>query len=96
MNDIWHDGPNRRHDDAMNPHTAKLTSAARKLADDPDGQYFLRWLVQGAGVFAAGFPSGHAQAAFTEGQRRVGLAVLQLCVAADVGTILLTKETEHD
>lgn len=96
MNDIWQDGQDQRHDDAMNPHTAKLTSAVRKLADDSDGQYFLRWLVQGAGVFAAGFPSGHAQAAFTEGQRRVGLAVLQLCVAADVGAILLTKEIGHD
>lgn len=93
MNNAWHD--TRQHDDMLESHRIKLENAVRKLAAEPDGQYFLRWLVQGTGVFISSFPKDHAHAAFSEGQRRVGLTVLQLCVAVGVGDIPLNKGVEN-
>lgn len=74
-------------------HLAKLRNAVRMIAKQPDGCYFLRWLVHGTGVFdSTGFPFGHAEAAFVEGKRAVGLSVLQLCAAVGVGAAILNDQ----
>lgn len=75
--------------------TAALEGAVRQLAATPDGRCFLHWLVHGAGVFRAGFPAGHAEAAFMEGKRTVGLSVLQLCVNVGAAGIVTTREEQN-
>lgn len=71
---------------------ARLEDAVRRLAESPDGRAFLRWLIHGTGVFRAVYPQSHAEAAFQEGRRTVGLSVLQLCVNVGAGDILLNTE----
>lgn len=71
---------------------ARLEDAVRRLAESRDGRTFLRWLIHGAGVFRAVYPQSHAEAAFQEGRRTVGLSVLQLCVNVGAGDILLNNE----
>ena len=77
-------------------HQAKLEGVVARLAREPDGQYFLRWLVQGSGVFRANFPMTHAEAAFEAGQRRVGMTVLELCAAVGAGNILINNEVNEN
>lgn len=71
---------------------ARLEDAVRSLAESRDGRTFLRWLIHGAGVFRAVYPQSHAEAAFQEGRRSVGLSVVQLCVNVGAGDILLDNE----
>lgn len=77
-------------------HQAKLEGVVARLAREPDGQYFLRWLVQGSGVFRATFPWSHAEAAFEAGQRRVGMTVLELCAAVGAGNILINNDEVNE
>lgn len=75
---------------------ARLEDAVRRLAESRDGRTFLRWLIHGAGVFRAVYPQSHAEAAFQEGRRSVGLSVVQLCVNVGAGDILLDNETNGE
>ena len=77
-------------------HQAKLEGVVARLAREPDGQYFLRWLVQGSGVFRATFPMTHAAAAFDAGQRKVGMAILELCAAVGAGNILINNDEVNE
>lgn len=71
---------------------ARLEDAVRALSASPDGRYFLRWLIHGSGLFRAAFPPGHAEAAFLEGRRSMGLSVLQLCVNVGADNGILNNE----
>lgn len=73
-------------------HEERLRGVVRKLARDPDGQYFLRWLVRGTGVFDVHAPVSLADASYDAGQRTVGMAVLTLCAAVGAGDILVNDE----
>ncbi len=75
---------------------ARLEDAVRGLVESPDGRTFLRWLIHGAGVFRAVYPQSHAEAAFQEGRRTVGLSVLQLCVNVGAGDKLLNNEMNDE
>ncbi|MDE7371601.1 MAG: hypothetical protein K2N07_07665, partial [Desulfovibrio sp.] len=75
---------------------ARLEDAVRRLAESADGRFFLRWLIHGAGVFRAVYPQSHAEAAFQEGRRTVGLSVMQLCVNVGAGDILLDNEMNNE
>lgn len=77
-------------------HKAKLEAAVAELSRNSNGQYFLRWLVQGSGVFRAGFPMSHAEAAFDAGQRKVGMAILELCAAVGAGNILINNDEVNE
>lgn len=59
-------------------HLARLAHAVDELLKKPDGRYFLSWLIQMTGTLEASYPPDHASAAFREGQRAVGCAVLAL------------------
>ena len=74
-----------RLQEAQELHRAKLEGVVRKLANTPDGQYFLRWLVRGTGVF-------HVRAAFDAGQRAVGLSIVTLCAAVGAGNIIINND----
>lgn len=86
------DGTKGARDAARALEQARLEAAVRGLAESADGRFFLRWLIHGAGVFRAGYPQSHAEAAFQEGRRTVGLSVLQLCVNVGAGESLLNNE----
>ncbi|MGE9985381.1 hypothetical protein [Desulfovibrio sp. SGI.169] len=95
--DTWdfnstHNADEQREKQAI--HQARLTSVARELAKSPDGQYFLCWLMRISGAFQAKYPHDHAQAAFEEGKRVIGLSVLSLCVEAEE-TSFLFKEVNN-
>ena len=66
------------------------------LTRNPDGVYFLQWLVRGSGVFRATFPMTHAEAAFDAGQRRVGMTVMELCAAVGAGNILINNDEVNE
>lgn len=65
-------------DEARLLHEAKLAGAVTLLLDNADGVYFLRWLVNEAGLFTARYPDEGA--AFREGKRLIGAAVFALVV----------------
>lgn len=75
-------------------HHARLAGVARDLAKSSDGQYFLCWLMGITGAFRAKYPQDHAQAAFEEGKRVIGLSVLSLCAEAEE-TSFLFKEVNN-
>lgn len=56
----------------------QLCAALRELVRHEEGLFFLRWLCQMSGIFQAVYPQSHAEAAFREGRRSVGLEVLRL------------------
>lgn len=84
-----------RQQEAAALQTARMEEAVRQIAATPDGRYFLRRLVLETGVFSAGYPAGHAEAAFLEGKRIVGLTVLRYCAAVGAGDIFMSNE-EHN
>lgn len=61
------------------------------LGASDDGLCFLRWLVQATEAASARFLAPE-QAAFREGQRAVGCAVLELCIMAGIAQAVLEKE----
>ena len=95
-NDDMPDEGRKRLQEAQELHRAKLEGVVRKLANTPDGQYFLRWLVQGTGVFRADYPADHVRAAFDAGQRAVGLSIVTLCAAAGAGNIIINNDEVND
>lgn len=85
-----------RHKEKQALHEERLRGVVRKLARDPDGQYFLRWLVRGTGVFEVRVPASLADASYDAGQRTVGLSVLTLCASVGAGDILVNdKEVQN-
>lgn len=91
-NDDMPDEGRKRLQEAQELHRAKLEGVVRKLAKTPDGQYFLRWLVRGTGVFQANYPADHVRAAFDAGQRAVGLSIVTLCAAVGAGNIIINND----
>lgn len=91
-NDDMPDEGRKRLREAQELHKARLEGVVRKLANTPDGQYFLRWLVQGTGVFRADYPADHVRAAFDAGQRAVGLSIVTLCAAVGAGNIIINND----
>ena len=87
---------NDKTQEAFELHYSKLKGVVESLGKSPDGIYFLRWLIHGTGVLKAGFPADHARAAFTEGQRSVGLPVLQLCTAANLSDVVLHEKEKNE
>lgn len=73
----------------------RLRGVVRKMCETHDGQYFLRWLAHGAGVFDEVYPADHAAAAWREGQRSVGLQIVRLCAAVGRSAVLF-EEDEGD
>ncbi len=91
-NDDMSDDGRKRPREEQELHQARLKGVVRTLAKTPDGQYFLRWLVQGTGVFRADYPADHVRAAFDAGQRAVGLSIVTLCAAVGVGNIIINND----
>ena len=75
-------------------HESMLRGAVRELLKSPDGRYFLRWLVLGNRTLEAAYPADHATAAFREGARAVGCAVLALAIAENGAQTILREEAE--
>lgn len=61
-------------------HEAKLNAAIKTLMKTPDGVHFLRWLVHASGTLEATYTDGIERAAFREGKRTIGAAVLALII----------------
>lgn len=91
-NDDMPDDGRKRLREAQELHRARLEGVVRTLATTPDGQYFLRWLVRGTGVFRSDYPADHVRAAFDAGQRAVGLSIVTLCAAVGVGNIIINND----
>ena len=68
-------------DDAMQAHETRLLNAAALLMGNPDGVYFLRWLIGESGALAVRYPADYRDAAFREGKRVIGAAVFAKVVA---------------
>lgn len=79
----------------MNELELKLQGVMRQLADNRDGQVFLRWVLDECGVFQQTFPRGESFAAWEAGRRAFGLEVLRLCAAAKCTDILFLKEDSN-
>lgn len=96
----WCDGggsaPDNEREAERALRQARLEEVVRGLAKSPDGREFLRFIVHGAGVFRAVYPPSHAEAAFLEGRRSVGLTVLQICVNVGAGDALLNNNEVDD
>ncbi len=73
----------------------RLQGAVRRLADNRDGQVFLRWMMAECGVFRQSFPGDETLAAWEAGRRAFGLQILELCMETDNAGLLLAKEP-HD
>ena len=56
----------------------RLKALAAELLKNPEGRFFLRWLIEASGTFKAKYPESHAQAAFQEGSRAIGCALFAL------------------
>lgn len=95
--DTWGFDPqnHNEHQEKQRLHQAKLSSVVRDLAKNPDGQYFLCWLMRITGAFQAKYPQDHAQAAFEEGKRVIGLSVLSLCAKAEETSFLFKEEVNN-
>ena len=87
---------NDKKQEAFDLHYSKLRGVVEALGKTPDGLYFLRWLIHGTGTLKVGFPVDHARAAFTEGQRSVGLSILQLCTAVNLSDIVLHEQEKNE
>ena len=73
----------------------KLEGVVRMLAENRDGQVFLRWCMDECGVFSQSFPRDGKIAAWEAGRRAFGLQILQLCAAVNCADTLLTKEESN-
>lgn len=76
-------------------HAARLRGAVDGLLKNPDGRYFLRWIVEKTGTLEAGFPLDHAKAAFSEGQRSVGCAIFALVVERGGADKILAEDVNN-
>ena len=84
MNDDYEDYQDDYSDIDMDEkralHKAKLNAAITSLMKTQDGIYFLRWLVHASGTLEATYTNGIESAAFREGKRTIGAAVLALVI----------------
>ena len=80
----------RRHDAAL--YEARMTGVVERLAGSRDGAAFIRMLLDESGVFKAVFPRGHADAAWREGRRSIGLIVLEHARQANVIETVMSME----
>ena len=79
----------------MNGLEIKLQGVMRLLADNRDGQVFLRWVLNECGVFQQSFPRDGTLSAWEAGRRAFGLELLRLCAAAKCTDVLFMKEDSN-
>ena len=72
----------------------RMAAVVRRLGETGDGIAFLRFLLEESGLLKAQFPEGHAEAAWREGRRSLGLQVLLMARQAGIIDKLLQEEKD--
>lgn len=70
----------------------RMAGVVRELSASRDGMAFLRFLLEESGVLKARFPEGHAEAAWREGRRAIGLHLMTMARHAGVIEKLFAQE----
>lgn len=70
----------------------RLRGAVAALGKSDMGLYFLRWLLDEAGVFRQEFIQDEKLAAWHAGRRKLGLQVFSLCAAEKMADIVIAGE----
>ena len=86
---------NRKRQDAV-LFQERMAGVVRGLSDTRDGMAFLLFLLEESGVLKAQFPEGHAQAAWREGRRAIGLHLMTMARNAGVIEKLFAQEEKDD
>ena len=73
----------------------RMADVVRKLTDTRDGMDFLLFLLEESGVLKTQFPEGHAQAAWREGRRAIGLHLMIMAQNAGVIEKLFAQEEKN-
>ena len=69
-----------------------LVNAISLLGNSADGVVFLRWLLGQSGLLQAAYPTDHGMAAWADGKRFMGAAVMALVVEAGLAGTIINKE----
>lgn len=82
-----HDGEKERR--------TQLLEGARQLMRSPEGRGLCRWLLDISRVFNAGYSPESGEMYFVQGQRSVGLALLQLVITDNAAHLATLMEEKH-
>lgn len=82
-------------DEELREERIKLENAITTLMQNPDGEYFLLWLLDEAGVFESRYHTDIHAAQWDEGRRELGLKVFSLCQSAGTAHKLFLRRKEN-
>lgn len=82
-------------DEEIREERIRLENAVTTLMQYSDGEYFLQWLLDEAGLFESRYHNDIQAAQWDEGRRELGLKVFSLCQSAGVSHKLFLRRNEN-